>query len=84
MNFISTSRDTNHQSSLSVQPRRQQARHYDQDWMKYMIGEEFFKENNNRGTQQIFEDGDSEDDIEEIPYSVLERYNVRIILKLPL
>ena len=34
----------------------------------------------NRGTQQIFEDGDSEDDIEEIPYSVLERYNVRIIL----
>jgi len=56
-------------------PRRQQARHYDQDWMKYMIGEKFFKENDNRGTQQNFEDDDSEDDIEEIPYSVLERYN---------
>ena len=49
--------------------------------MKYMIGEKFFKENDNRGTQQNFEDDDSEDDIEEIPYSVLERYNVRIILK---
>merc|ERR1712203_815831 len=57
-------------------PRRQQARHYDQDWMKYMIGEVFFKENSNQGNQQIFEDDYSEDDdTEEIPYSVLERYN---------
>merc|ERR1712203_642336 len=53
-------------------PRRQQARHYDQDWMKYMIGEVFFKENSNQGNQQIFEDDYSEDDdTEEIPYTVL-------------
>jgi len=59
-------------------PRRQQARprHYDQDWMKYMIGEVFFKENSNQGNQQLFEDDDSEeDDTEEIPYSVMEQYN---------
>ena len=66
---------------LCVQPRRQQARHYDQDWMKYMIGEVFFKENSNQGNQHIsFEDEDNEDDdTEEIPYSVLEQYDVRII-----
>jgi len=58
-------------------PRRQQARHYDQDWMKYMIGEVFFKENSNQGNQHIsFEDEDNEDDdTEEIPYSVLEQYD---------
>lgn len=58
-------------------PRRQQARHYDQDWMKYMIGEVFFKENSNQGNQHIsLEDEDNEDDdTEEIPYSVLEQYD---------
>ena len=72
-------------SLLCAQPRRQQARprHYDQDWMKYMIGEVFFKENSNQGNQQLFEDDDSEDDdTEEIPYSVMEQYNVRIIFGL--
>ena len=77
--------NSNHLNPLS-QPQRQHAHHprpqrYDSEWMKYMIGEKFFKENDNRGTEQNFEDDDSEDDIEEIPYSVLERYNVRIILK---
>ena len=48
-----------------------------------MIGEVFFKENSNQGNQQIFEDDYSEDDdTEEIPYTVLERYNVSIIVTL--
>ena len=51
--------------------------------MKYMVGEQFFKENSNQGNQQILEDVDSEDDdTEEIPYTVLEKYDVRIILAL--
>ena len=46
--------------------------------MKYMIGEVFFKGNSKQEHQPItFED--DEDDTEELPYSVLEQYNVRII-----
>ena len=51
--------------------------------MKYMVGEQFFKENSNQGNQQILEDADSEDDdTEEMPYTVLEKFDVRIILAL--
>ena len=50
--------------------------------MKYMVGEQFFKENSNQGNQQILEDADSEDDTEEMPYTVLEKYDVSIIFAL--
>jgi len=39
-----------------------------------MLGEQYFKENGDQGNQQILEEADSEDDTEEIPYSVLEQY----------
>ena len=44
-----------------------------------MIGEVFFKGNSNQEHQHITFEDDDEDDTEEIPYTVLEQYNVRII-----
>ena len=45
--------------------------------MKYMVGKEFFK-TDQREDYQHFNDGDSEYDTEEIPYSVLEEFEVNI------
>jgi len=52
----------------------QSRHHQDQDWMKYMIGEVFFKDKYNQEDHQLHRDDDYEDDTEEIPYTVLEQY----------
>merc|ERR1711915_98446 len=44
------------------------------DWMKYMVGKEFFKNDHHQEDHQHFDAGDSEYDTEEIPYSVLEQF----------
>jgi len=46
------------------------------DWMKYMLGQYYFKENEHKEHHhhQAVNDEDNENDIEEIPYSVLEQY----------
>ena len=44
-----------------------------------MIGEVFFKDKYNQEDHQLHRDDDYEDDTEEIPYTVLEQYNVRTI-----
>ena len=46
------------------------------DWMKYMLGQYYFKEKEHHQHQAVH-DEDNENDIEEIPYSVLEQYEVR-------
>ena len=47
------------------------------DWMKYMLGQYYFKESQHKDQHQDFSQEHREYDTEEIPYSVLEEYEVR-------
>merc|ERR1712223_1036772 len=44
------------------------------DWMKYMLGQYYFKESQHKDQHQDFNQEHREYDTEEIPYSVLEEY----------
>ena len=45
--------------------------------MKYMLGQYYFKESQHKDQHQDFSQEHREYDTEEIPYSVLEEYEVR-------
>ena len=55
--------------------------HHHKNWVQYMLGEMFFKDNDNYGNDENDENDDLEEyneDLEHLPYQVIQKNEVRL------